>query len=192
MQNAASTDLRDTGSLDDFIGPRSAGTYRCWASKQLSGKRVLITGAGGSIGSALARAVWAAAPAGLVLLDASENGLYQVDRSLHEAGSHRHIPLLSSVSNHTALSHLFEQHQPQIIFHAAALKHVPLMEQNPFAAIENNASVPSPSLKPPSLIASNSSSSSPPTRRSIRSASWARPSASPNSSCSHSTQAVLT
>ncbi len=139
MQNAASTYPRSTNSLADFIAPRCEDSDSRWASKQLSGKRVLITGAGGSIGSALARAVWAAAPASLILLDTSENGLYQVDRSLHEAGSHRHIAFLSSISNQPAISHLLEKHQPQIIFHAAALKHVPLMEQNPFAAIENNA-----------------------------------------------------
>jgi FlaA1/EpsC-like NDP-sugar epimerase len=58
---------------------------------------------------------------------------------LHQAGSHRHIPILGSVANHDTVLHLFEQYRPQIVFHAAALKHVPLMEQNPFAAIENNA-----------------------------------------------------
>ena len=139
MQNAASTDPRGTNYLEDFIALRCAGSDSQWVSTQLSGKRVLITGAGGSIGSALARAVWAAAPASLILLDTSENALYQVDRSLHEAGSHSHIACLSSISNQPALSHLFQKHQPQIVFHAAALKHVPLMEQNPFAAIENNA-----------------------------------------------------
>jgi len=109
------------------------------ASHHLAGKRVLITGAGGSIGSALALAVQASSPASLVLLDASESGLYQIDRGLHQAGSDQHIPILGSVANHDTVSHLFEQYQPQIIFHAAALKQVPLMEQNPFAAIENNA-----------------------------------------------------
>jgi FlaA1/EpsC-like NDP-sugar epimerase len=109
------------------------------ASHHLAGKRILITGAGGSIGSALALAALASSPASLVLLDASESGLYQIDCGLHQAGSDQHIPILGSVANHNTVSHLFEQYQPQIIFHAAALKQVPLMEQNPCAAIENNA-----------------------------------------------------
>jgi FlaA1/EpsC-like NDP-sugar epimerase len=146
MHNAASTDLRNAGFSDDdaalwndFISPGSPCSWKPLVSEHLSGKRILITGAGGSIGSALAHAVHASTPASLVLLDTSENGLYQIDRSLHDAGSHQHIPLLGSVCNRDTLSHAFEQHRPEIIFHAAALKHVPLMEQNPFAAIENNA-----------------------------------------------------
>lgn len=80
----------------------------------------------------------ASAPASLVLFDSSENGLYAVDRSLHEAGSRVHVSLLGSIRDSDALDHALTEHRPEIIFHAAALKHVPLMEQNPFAAIETN------------------------------------------------------
>jgi FlaA1/EpsC-like NDP-sugar epimerase len=104
----------------------------------MTGRRILITGAGGSIGSALSHAAAASSPASLILLDSSENGLYQVDRSLHEAGSREHVPLLGDVCNSDTLDRALTEHRPEIIFHAAALKHVPLMEQNPFAAIENN------------------------------------------------------
>ena len=138
MHNTASSDHRDTGFWDDFIRPPSAAARPLHAA-HLAGKRILITGAGGSIGSALSHAVAASSPASLILLDTSENGLYQIDRSLHDTGSHQHIPILGSVTHQATLEHLFHQHQPQIIFHAAALKHVPLMEQNPFAAIDNNA-----------------------------------------------------
>lgn len=134
MHNAASSDLGDTGPWDDLLRPA-----RALHSPHLAGQRILITGAAGSIGSALTHAVAASSPAALILLDTSENGLYQLDRSLHAANSHDHIPLLGSVTNQTTLDHLFRHHHPQIIFHAAALKHVPLMEQNPFAALENNA-----------------------------------------------------
>ena len=146
MHNAASTNRHSSGSSEsiatpwsDFTSPRCPDSGEVLASHHLAGKRVLITGAGGSIGSALALAVQAYSPASLVLLDTSESGLYQIDRGLHQAGSDQHIPILGSVANHDTVSHLFEQYQPQIIFHAAALKQVPLMEQNPFAAIENNA-----------------------------------------------------
>jgi FlaA1/EpsC-like NDP-sugar epimerase len=82
--------------------------------------------------------VASSAPASLVLLDSSENGLYQVDRSLHEAGSREHVSLLGNVCDFDTLARALIEHRPEIIFHAAALKHVPLMEQNPFAAIEHN------------------------------------------------------
>ena len=136
MHNAASTDLRDIIFWNELISP---DPRRPLPSNLLANRRILITGAGGSIGSALVHAVHASTPAAIILLDTSENALYQIDRSLHEAGSHQHVPILGSVTNRNTLSHLFDQHQPQIIFHAAALKHVPLMEQNPFAAIDNNA-----------------------------------------------------
>ena len=83
MHNAASTDLRDITFWNDLI---SLGTRRPLISDHIANKRVLITGAGGSIGSALTQTVHASHPATLVLLDTSENALYQIDRSLQEAG----------------------------------------------------------------------------------------------------------
>jgi len=143
MQNPVSMDLRSASTSDDggvswdqLLSPSSPGSWQLLRSKSLTGRRVLITGAGGSIGTGLAHAAAASMPASLVLLDSSENGLYQVDRSLREAGSRRHTSLLGSVCNGDTLDHALTHHQPEIIFHAAALKHVPLMEQNPFAAIE--------------------------------------------------------
>jgi FlaA1/EpsC-like NDP-sugar epimerase len=145
MHKAASTDLRNAGSSghcalswEQLIAPSSPASWRLLGSDSLAGKRVLITGAGGSIGSALSHAVASSAPASLVLLDSSENGLYQVDRSLHEAGSREHVSLLGNVCDFDTLARALIEHRPEIIFHAAALKHVPLMEQNPFAAIEHN------------------------------------------------------
>ncbi len=145
MHTAASTDLRKAGTSGDcaqswerLIAPSSATSWRLLGSRSLTGRRVLITGAGGSIGSALSHAAAGSAPASLVLLDSSENGLYQVDRSLQEYGSCDHVSLLGSVCNSDTLDHALTEYRPDIIFHAAALKHVPMMEQNPFAAIENN------------------------------------------------------
>lgn len=103
--------------------------------KAIRGKRVLITGAGGSIGSALARAIAAHAPAQIVLLDASEQALYQIDRLLDTP----HTPVLASVCDAPALEEAFARQCPHIVFHAAAFKHVPLMESHPFAAFENNS-----------------------------------------------------
>lgn len=97
-------------------------------------KRVLITGAGGSIGSSLARVVAAHGPERMLLLDSSEQAIYQIDRTLNAP----HTAILASVCDAAAIEEAFSRHKPQVVFHAAAFKHVPLMESHPFAAVENN------------------------------------------------------
>jgi len=104
-------------------------------SRDIEGKTVLITGAGGSIGSTLAHELAGLRPRRILLLDASEQSLYRIDRDLGAP----HAAILGSVCDRALLDELFDRHQPQIVFHAAAFKHVPLMEFNPFAAVENNA-----------------------------------------------------
>lgn len=101
----------------------------------IAGKTVLITGAGGSIGSTLAFELARYNPRRIVLLDASEQSLYRIDRDLDAP----HASVLGSVCDRPLVDELFERHRPQIVFHAAAFKHVPLMEFNPFAALQNNA-----------------------------------------------------
>lgn len=106
----------------------------------LSERRVLVTGAGGCIGSALAGAIAQSNAREIVLLDASEGALYDIQQALAELQApSRYYPVLGSVSDSAAIARLFERHQPEVIFHAAAFKHVPLMEDNPFAAVTNNA-----------------------------------------------------
>ena len=104
----------------------------------LAGKRVFITGAGGWIGSALTHAVTKFKPERIVLLEAAERSLYELELSL------RCLPVpisyvLGSVSDPVLLAETFRSFRPELVYHAAAFKHVPMMEQNPFAAIENNA-----------------------------------------------------
>jgi len=109
-------------------------------SKSLSGSTVLVTGAGGSIGSALAKRVFGWAPEFLVLLDHSERNLYDVETDLSADGDS--IPIasvLGDTSDEELLSKTLERYHPNVIYHAAAFKHVPLMERNPIAAIQNNA-----------------------------------------------------
>jgi FlaA1/EpsC-like NDP-sugar epimerase len=106
----------------------------------LSEKRVLITGAGGCIGSALARTIARSSAREIVLLDASEGALYDIQQSLAEVrNAPPYFTILASVGDTASITSLFERHQPEIVFHAAAFKHVPLMENNPFAAVANNA-----------------------------------------------------
>ena len=100
---------------------------------------ILITGAGGSIGAALARRLAALAPRALLLLDASEGNLYSLDRQLGGcATAGATCPILGSVADRPLLKELFFTHVPRVVFHAAAFKHVPLMETQPLAAIANN------------------------------------------------------
>jgi FlaA1/EpsC-like NDP-sugar epimerase len=106
----------------------------------IEGKRILVTGAGGWIGSALTRSIAEFAPRQLVLLEAAERNLYEVDAALGQLPHPiEHVPVLGSVLHPVLLAEIFRRYRPQIVYHAAAYKHVPLMEQNPFEAIENNA-----------------------------------------------------
>jgi len=107
-----------------------------------SGKTVLVTGAGGSIGSALVHAIAAQSPELLILLDHSEQNLYEIETALSSGSAPPPFhAVLGDAGDRQLLSSLFEENQPSIVYHAAAFKHVPLMEANPFAAIRNNALV---------------------------------------------------
>jgi len=102
------------------------------------GKIVLITGAGGCIGSALARKVVDSDAKLVLLLDHSEQNLYEIDSELSAGGWSAHVPILGDISDEVLLDEILEKHRPDTIFHAAAFKHVPLMEVNPLAVIRNN------------------------------------------------------
>ena len=105
----------------------------------LAGKRVLITGAGGSIGSEIARQAMRFCPGRLALLDRSEYGLFEIDRELRErwVGSDLRA-VIADVADEARVASILADERPHVIFHAAAHKHVPLMEANPGEAIKNN------------------------------------------------------
>src|SRR5277367_5444055 len=105
----------------------------------LSGKSILITGAGGWIGSALATALLAFNPRQIVLLESAEANLHEAYSALSERPGPGVTPILGSVGDPSLLRDLFQQFRPHLIFHAAAFKHVPLMEQNPIAVVQNNS-----------------------------------------------------
>lgn len=102
----------------------------------VAGRRVLVTGAGGSIGAALVARIARMGPAAMVLVDASEFALYEVERGVPGL---RGSAVLGSVGDRALMEEVFALHRPEIVLHAAAYKHVPLLERNPFAAVANNA-----------------------------------------------------
>jgi FlaA1/EpsC-like NDP-sugar epimerase len=106
----------------------------------VSGRRILLTGAGGSVGSALAKAVIRLEPRLLILLDHSERNLHEIDLELATAvDRNSYKPVLGDICDAKLLSEIFHRYRPDVVYHAAAFKHVPLMENNPFAAVRNNA-----------------------------------------------------
>jgi FlaA1/EpsC-like NDP-sugar epimerase len=101
---------------------------------------VMVTGAGGSIGSELCRQILAHAPRSLLLVEQSEVQLFQIEQELVDSGRRNQIvPLVADVLDEARMDRIFQQFHPQLVFHAAAHKHVPLMEMQPGEAIKNNA-----------------------------------------------------
>jgi len=105
----------------------------------LKGKRVLVTGAGGSIGSELCRQIGKMSPSSLTLLGKGENSIYEIDRELREKYKDLSIePIIADARDKERIHLIFSQVKPQVVFHAAAHKHVPLMESQPIEAVRNN------------------------------------------------------
>jgi FlaA1/EpsC-like NDP-sugar epimerase len=105
----------------------------------LADRCVLVTGAGGSIGSEIARIVARFSPAKIVLVERSENALFEIDREMASRfPAIARVAELHDVTHAPATHRLIERHRPHVIFHAAAHKHVPMMEDHPSAAVENN------------------------------------------------------
>jgi FlaA1/EpsC-like NDP-sugar epimerase len=104
-----------------------------------TGQAVLVTGAGGFIGSALVKAIAAAGPSRIVLLDSVEHNLFQIQQHLESPfGQVRCEPVLGSVNDVRLLDDIFTGFEPDVVYHAAAFKHVPLLEHNPIVAVQNN------------------------------------------------------
>lgn len=128
--------LRDV-SVEDLLGRAPVRIEFERVSRYLNGKSVLITGAGGSIGSELCRQVLRAGPAKLVMVDHAENNLFEIDRQVSSRG--RVLPIIADVRDGDVMERIIAEHRPTVIFHAAAYKHVPMMEINPLEAVANNA-----------------------------------------------------
>src|SRR3954466_2620520 len=126
--------------VEDVLGREPVRVEIDQVGSYLGGRTVLVTGAGGSIGAELCRQIARVRPKELVLVENAENSLFEIRRELEED---RHFTRTSAVladcKDATRMSELFLEHRPSVVFHAAAYKHVPLMEENPVEAVRNNA-----------------------------------------------------
>jgi FlaA1/EpsC-like NDP-sugar epimerase len=124
--------------IEDLLGREPVDIDLDTLSGYINGKRVLITGAGGSIGKELSRQISRLGPARLVLLDRDESGLYYLNQELHREDFHEAEVFVGDVTIPERMSFVFERFRPQLVFHAAAYKHVPMMELQATEAITNN------------------------------------------------------
>lgn len=132
--------IRDV-EVSDLLAREEVALDRGLVGTYLEGATVLVTGGGGSIGSELVRQLLPAGPAKIVLFDIYENTVYELYHEIAGEAREAGIEIVTEIGSIThlpALEEAFGRHQPQVVFHAAAHKHVPLMESNPREAIENN------------------------------------------------------
>jgi len=126
-------------NIEDLLGREPVSLDIQAINSYIGDKAVLVTGAGGSIGSELCRQVSKIGPRKLVALDIYENSLYELSVELQRSHPELDfVPVITSVQNRKIMDRVFRNHQPHVVFHAAAHKHVPLMEMNPREALINN------------------------------------------------------
>jgi FlaA1/EpsC-like NDP-sugar epimerase len=125
--------------VEDVLGREAVDIDLASIASYLTGETVLVTGAGGSIGSELCRQIAALGAERLILVDHSESALVDIERELvHERHFDAVVSALTDVKDRGKMTRLFARHRPSVVFHAAAYKHVPLMEANPLESVRNN------------------------------------------------------
>lgn len=125
--------------IEDLLGREPVQLETASIRQLLAGKAVLVTGAGGSIGSELCRQIMSYGPARLLMLEQSEYAVFRIEQELlGRGGGQAVVPLIGNILDAARLRGIFEQYGPHLVFHAAAHKHVPLMETHPVEAVKNN------------------------------------------------------
>ena len=131
------SDIREV-QVDDLLGRQPVKIKVNSIKRSLRGKTVLVTGAGGSIGSELCRQILRFNPQRLIMLDQDETALFNIERRLRELSPLEVLSVVADVNNKSKMENLFIQFHPKVIFHAAAYKHVPMMEACPDEAVRND------------------------------------------------------
>lgn len=133
------SDIKDV-KIEDLLGRDEVQLDLGAISEKLTGKTILVTGAGGSIGSEICRQVLRFNPKQLLLLGHGENSIYLIDMELREKVPEgtKIFPIIADVQDRERIFEIMESYRPDVIYHAAAHKHVPLMEANPLEAVKNN------------------------------------------------------
>jgi len=125
--------------FEDLLARESVEMEAPASSGWIAGRKVLVTGAGGTIGAELARQIWACHPKSLILIERSEPALFEIEQELKEDGAGSEvIAIVADVGDERRMDTIFGQQKPDLVFHAAAHKHVPLMEQQVGEALANN------------------------------------------------------
>ena len=132
-------------SIEDLLGRGEIHLEQSEIKSYLTGKKIVVTGAGGSIGSELCRQIVRFKPKQLFMIDINENSLYMLEQEFNRNRTHgtldpsiEIVSLIASIREYKAINEIFKEKQPDVVFHAAAHKHVPLMETRPMEAIKNN------------------------------------------------------
>lgn len=126
-------------SYKDLLGRSQVNLESDKISKIIKDKVIFVTGAGGTIGSELSRQLLRFGPGLLILMDCSEENLYRLEMEVvHDFHFDRYVTVLGKVQDIELLESIFEQYKPEVVFHAAAYKHVPMVEKNPWEAVYNN------------------------------------------------------
>ncbi len=127
-------------AIEDLLGRKEVKLDEAAIGTYLQGKVVMITGAGGSIGSEICRQVCRFAPERIVMVEQAENPLFFIGRELKQTygDSIEMVQVIADICDRDRMAKVFEEHHPEAVLHAAAHKHVPLMEQNPGEAVKNN------------------------------------------------------
>ncbi len=132
-------DIRDV-KIEDILGREEVKLDMDAIKEKLKGKTIMVTGAGGSIGSEICRQISNFKPTSILLLGHGENSIYTIDRELRAKipKNIKLVPIIADVQDRQRIFDIIESYKPDVIYHAAAHKHVPLMEDNPFEAVKNN------------------------------------------------------
>ncbi|WP_372868896.1 polysaccharide biosynthesis protein [Planomicrobium okeanokoites] len=132
-------DIRDV-KIEDILGREEVKLDMDAIKEKLKGKTIMVTGAGGSIGSEICRQISNFKPSSILLLGHGENSIYTIDKELRAKipKNIKLVPIIADVQDRQRIFDIIESYKPDVIYHAAAHKHVPLMEGNPFEAVKNN------------------------------------------------------